>query len=57
MTILAGIKILVEDAIPQAAFSENLLPLLHEIRHSVRRLLETGEPTTLDLNAIHFGPA
>jgi hydrogenase-1 operon protein HyaF len=57
MTILAGIKILVEDAIPQAAFSENLLPLLHEIRHSVRRLLETGEPTTLDLNAIPFGPA
>jgi len=36
--------------------TENALPLLHEIRHALGRLSDTGEPTILDLRAIPFGP-
>ena len=32
----------------------NALPVLHEIAHALVRLLETGEPTTIDLGAIPF---
>jgi hydrogenase-1 operon protein HyaF len=34
----------------------NSLPILHEIRHGLRRLADTGESTLIDLNAIPFGP-
>ncbi|MCG8428230.1 MAG: hydrogenase expression/formation protein [Chromatiales bacterium] len=36
--------------------TENALPLLHEIRHALIKFVETSEPTTLDLQAIPFGP-
>ena len=32
----------------------NALPVLHEVAHALRRLIETGEPTTIDLGAIPF---
>jgi hydrogenase-1 operon protein HyaF len=34
----------------------NALPILHEVRHALERLLATGEGTQIDLNAIPFGP-
>lgn len=34
----------------------NVAPLLHEIRHALRRLVETGEPTTIDLRAMPLSP-
>ena len=30
--------------------------VLHEIRHALARLIETGEPTCIDLAALPFGP-
>jgi hydrogenase-1 operon protein HyaF len=36
--------------------THNTLPLLHEVRHALERLLRTGESTTIDLRAIPFGP-
>ena len=37
-------------------FYGNVQPLLNEVLHAVDRLLETGEPTTLDLATLPFGP-
>lgn len=34
----------------------NALPVLHEVRHALARLLETGEHTKIDLKAMPFGP-
>jgi hydrogenase-1 operon protein HyaF len=36
--------------------THNTLPLLHEVRHALERLLRTGDSTTIDLRAIPFGP-
>ncbi|WP_260291592.1 hydrogenase expression/formation protein [Sedimenticola hydrogenitrophicus] len=36
--------------------THNTLPLLHEVRHALERLLRTGESTIIDLRAIPFGP-
>jgi hydrogenase-1 operon protein HyaF len=33
------------------------LPILHEIRHGLKRLAETGENTLIDLSTIPFAPA
>lgn len=30
--------------------------MLHQIRHALARLIETGEPTCIDLAALPFGP-
>ena len=37
-------------------FYGNVRPLLAEVLHAVDRLLETGEPTTIDLASLPFGP-
>ena len=37
-------------------FHGNVRPLLAEILHAVDRLLETGEPTIIDLTSLPFGP-
>ena len=37
-------------------FTLNVVPLLHEVRHALERLLESGEPTTIDLGAIPLAP-
>jgi len=34
----------------------NLLPLLHEIRHALRKLLGSGETTVIDLGALPLAP-
>ena len=39
-----------------AVFHPNAWPVLHEIRHALRRLAEEGEGTIIDLRAIPFGP-
>ena len=38
------------------AFTLNVVPLLHEVKHALQRLLETGEPTTIDLGSIPLAP-
>jgi hydrogenase-1 operon protein HyaF len=37
-------------------FHGNVRPLLSEVLHAVDRLLDTGEPTTIDLAGLPFGP-
>lgn len=37
-------------------FYGNVRPLLNEILHAIDRLLDTGEPTTIDLAGLPFGP-
>lgn len=34
----------------------NALPLLHEIRHALARLVEAGEPTVIDIQSLPMGP-
>ena len=41
---------------PAFPFHGNVRPILNEILHAVDRLLETGEPTTIDLASLPFGP-
>ncbi len=37
-------------------FYGNVRPILAEVLHAIDRLLETGEPTTIDLASLPFGP-
>ena len=37
-------------------FHGNVRPILNEVLHAVDRLLESGEPTTIDLAGLPFGP-
>lgn len=37
--------------------TENILPLLHEIRHALEDLLATGQTTVIDLQAMPFAPS
>jgi hydrogenase-1 operon protein HyaF len=57
MSGLASIPIAVEPV--EATFKAwgNSVPILHEIRHGLKRLAETGKSTKIDLNSIPFGPA
>ena len=34
----------------------NAVPLLHEIRHALQKLLDTGEQTSIDLRSVPMGP-
>lgn len=34
----------------------NVKPLLHEIYHALNKLLESGDPTTIDLRALPLAP-
>ena len=34
----------------------NVAPLLHEVRHALQRLVDTGEPTVIDLRSIPLAP-
>ena len=34
----------------------NILPLLHEIRHALSQLLETGEASSIDLRSLPMAP-
>jgi len=48
------IPIRVEHGAPSLTTS-NVLPLLHEIKHALKRLVQEGEETTIDLRAIPMG--
>lgn len=37
-------------------YTGNVEPLLHEIRHALDRLVNTGEPTIIDLRAMPMAP-
>jgi hydrogenase-1 operon protein HyaF len=47
---LAEFPVAVEQA------TGNVAPLLHEIRHALERLVDTGEPTVIDLRTIPLAP-
>jgi hydrogenase-1 operon protein HyaF len=55
---LKTIAVKVEPTSPEEidAFTLNVVPLLHEVKHALQRLLETGEPTTIDLGSIPLAP-
>jgi hydrogenase-1 operon protein HyaF len=55
---LASIGVKVEPASPEDidAFTLNVLPLLHEVRHALERLIESGEPTVIDMGSIPLAP-
>jgi hydrogenase-1 operon protein HyaF len=50
MSALENIKVRVEAA------SGNITPLLHEIRHALRRVAQGGEGTTIDLGSLPLAP-
>jgi len=47
---LGDIAVSVEQA------TGNVVPLLHEIRHALERLADTGEPTVIDLRSMPLAP-
>lgn len=53
MSALDNIAIRIETADRSA---RNALPVLHEVRHALRRLVESGETTVIDLHSMPFGP-
>ena len=56
---MSGLKTIAVKVEPTAAHARewgNSLPILHEIRHGLVRLAQSGERTLIDLNAIPFGP-
>lgn len=38
------------------AYTANVKPILHEIRHALNKLLNDAEPTTIDLRSIPLAP-
>jgi hydrogenase-1 operon protein HyaF len=51
-----GVKVEPTSADDIDAFTLNVVPLLHEVRHALERLLETGESTVIDLGSIPLAP-
>ena len=45
-----------ETQAPASPFHGNVRPILNEVMHAIDRLLETDEPTTIDLAGLPFGP-
>ena len=56
MSGLSGVPIQVDRPADPVRERGNALPILHEVRHALERLIATGEGTQIDLNAIPFGP-
>jgi hydrogenase-1 operon protein HyaF len=57
MSGLSGIGVKVESmAVPEPELRGNALPLLHEIRHAIARLIDSGESTVIDLQSLPMGP-
>jgi hydrogenase-1 operon protein HyaF len=57
MSGLAGIGVKVEScAGPEPELRGNALPLLHEIRHALARLIEDGESSVIDVQSLPMGP-
>ncbi|MFW2438075.1 MAG: hydrogenase expression/formation C-terminal domain-containing protein [Arenicellales bacterium] len=45
-----------ETACSDELSTGNVTPILNEIRHALKKLLEEGEPTIIDLRALPMGP-
>jgi hydrogenase-1 operon protein HyaF len=45
-----------ETIAPAFPFHGNVRPILNEVMHAIDRLLESDEPTTIDLAGLPFGP-
>jgi len=56
MSGLSSVPVRIEPGVGSAAYRGNAIPILHEVRHALERLIATGEGTQIDLNAIPFGP-
>lgn len=56
MAGLETIPIRVEGLDVHSQTTHNVLPVLHEIRHALARLGESGDATTIDLSSIPFAP-
>ena len=56
MSGLPSIPVQVEAQASGTACRGNAIPILHEVRHALERLISRGEATRIDLNAIPFGP-
>lgn len=56
LSALDAIKVTVIGPQGSDASAANALPILHEIKHALDKLAASGEPTTIDLSAIPFGP-
>lgn len=56
MTSLSGIHVHPGTAEESACHHGNAVPILHEVRHALERLIHTGESTKIDLSSIPFGP-
>lgn len=56
MTSLQDIDVRVEGPAAAGDSTHNLLPVLHELRHALKLLCGSGEPTIIDLTALPFGP-
>jgi hydrogenase-1 operon protein HyaF len=52
---LDAIGVRVEGPSPETLARDNAWPILHEVRHAVDRLLQTGEGTVIDLRSLPFG--
>jgi hydrogenase-1 operon protein HyaF len=44
------------SATPGNVATGNVIPLLHEVRHAVQQLLDSGQETVIDLRSIPMGP-
>jgi len=53
---IRDIGVRVETPLPEDHSFGNVRPILHEVLHALERLADTGEPTTIDLRALPFGP-
>lgn len=45
-----------QKCVEESAFTQNVLPLLHEINHALADLLETGKTRIIDLRALPLAP-
>jgi hydrogenase-1 operon protein HyaF len=54
---LDGIGVRVEGPDLQALARESAMPILHEVRHALERLLADGEETVIDLRSLPLGEA
>ncbi len=56
MTSLSGVPVHVETPQGSTEHHGNAIPILHEVRHALERLIDTGDSTKIDLSSIPFGP-
>ena len=50
------IPVIIDTATARPVPSMNVQPILHEVQHALEKLLETGEPSMIDLRAIPLAP-